>query len=102
MIRRPPRSTLFPTRRSSDLFDTGKAVQAWAGQLAPGGCLYLDYTMQHSAAEASAMDPAGTDRKSPRLKSSHANNSYSDFCLKKKEMQQKSIHSQDTATLSTR
>src|SRR5947209_9666290 len=69
MIRRPPRSTLFPTRRSSDL-RSGDALSTTASgksRYAANGAAYLE------------------DRKSTRLNSSHANISYAVFCLKKKK-----------------
>src|SRR5438874_9356811 len=72
MIRRPPRSTLFPTRRSSDLYEIvaiGSKVKTYLnGKL----CVDLD-------------DPQ-LDRKSTRLNSSHVEISYAVFCLKKKLM----------------
>src|SRR2546428_4602344 len=69
MIRRPPRSTLFPTRRSSDLPVIGARGAVWV------------------AAEVHLMFAAfvrWTDRKSTRLNSSHDQISYAVFCLKKK------------------
>src|SRR2546422_6973788 len=74
MIRRPPRSTPFPTRRSSDL----DHARRWRGSL-----------------RARARDPRVArrqwrgleeiqDRKSTRLNSSHGYISYAVFCLKKK------------------
>ncbi|TAK54401.1 MAG: class I SAM-dependent methyltransferase [Gammaproteobacteria bacterium] len=36
-----------------------RALAAWARQLAPGGHIYIEHTMQHSAAGASEMDPFG-------------------------------------------
>src|SRR5438270_10717897 len=71
MIRQPPRSTLFPTRRSSDL-PLGEPAQQLEQRRLPG--------------------PVGTDqtqdRKSTRLNSSHSQNSYAVFCLKKKNVGQ--------------
>src|SRR3712207_7955345 len=96
MIRRPPRSTLFPY---TTLF------RSWAERL-------LDFTRRHVRAwtewlgrqrvwvrAAVALGTAafvcgvlvvvlhlmGVDRKSTRLNSSHANISYAVFCLKKKK-----------------
>src|SRR5476651_1300258 len=66
MIRRPPRSTLFPTRRSSDLTDPRIEGEAHF-TLLPRPAIRLE------------------DRKSTRLNSSHANISYAVFCLKKKK-----------------
>src|SRR2546430_7639379 len=78
MIRRPPRSTLFPTRRSSDLpgFPVTQIVlpPARTSSLARGG-------------EPPQLVPA-RDRKSTRLNSSHSQISYAVFCLKKKIIRQ--------------
>src|SRR3989442_2914133 len=63
MIRRPPRSTLFPY---TTLFRSHVPVR---GQHHRGG-------VQHR--------PVGQDRKSTRLNSSHVRISYAVFCLKKK------------------
>src|SRR5437870_10855910 len=70
MIRRPPRSTLFPTRRSSDLL--GQRVR--------------DFLQQNGLAGARRRhdQSALSDRKSTRLNSSHVAISYAVFCLKKK------------------
>src|SRR3712207_7624692 len=92
MIRRPPRSTLFPY---TTLF---RSSSFWAipfpGQLLLG--LGLGFTFvplsnlaligagEHDAGAASALLNATQDRKSTRLNSSHANISYAVFCLKKK------------------
>src|SRR5256885_3566461 len=72
MIRRPPRSTLFPYTtlfRSQDLCPG-------PGECAPG----------RGPARRAAHDSAGKgDRKSTRLNSSHLVISYAVFCLKKKK-----------------
>src|SRR3712207_7695863 len=81
MIRRPPRSTLFPYTtlfRSKLLFlttaDTEILAAARATRLLPEGF-----------PEVRCANPTGLeDRKSTRLNSSHANISYAVFCLKKK------------------
>src|SRR3712207_8561598 len=89
MIRRPPRSTLFPY---TTLFRSGEAT-----------ALYLADALREKAPELSVTRlasglPVGSDleyadevtlgradRKSTRLNSSHANISYAVFCLKKKK-----------------
>src|SRR3712207_8735051 len=85
MIRRPPRSTLFPY---TTLFRSGVLQEAEAG-----GVLPLGLRGQARAVRAGVRvrlvpgDVAGwgvRDRKSTRLNSSHANISYAVFCLKKK------------------
>src|SRR2546427_4634362 len=74
MIRRPPRSTLFPY---TTLFRScAHPVFIGAGRRAGDG---------HAAAAAEDADLAPcTDRKSTRLNSSHSQISYAVFCLKKK------------------
>src|SRR5688572_32370437 len=90
MLRRPPRSTLFPytTLFRSELTDrepdapTGPAAASTWGGGAPG-----------------APEPrAPADRKSTRLNSSHSQISYAVFCLKKKK--KKTNHTNTTHTKS--
>src|SRR5687768_17774119 len=80
MIRRPPRSTLFPYTtlfRSANTWFIRKralAMSITSGSIALGGALLtplLAYAVQ--------------DRKSTRLNSSHGYISYAVFCLKKKK-----------------
>src|SRR3712207_7873181 len=76
MIRRPPRSTLFPYTtlfRSPCIFD------------AVGHCMSGKMHNFVSSAVFQKVTLAGRDRKSTRLNSSHANISYAVFCLKKKK-----------------
>src|SRR5256885_12379854 len=70
MIRRPPRSTLFPY---TTLFRS--LMRLFADELLPGGSQNLLHATQHILA----------DRKSTRLNSSHLVISYAVFCLKKKK-----------------
>src|SRR3712207_6908740 len=95
MIRRPPRSTLFPytTLFRSRVFDSEEACLAAIldGSIRPGDVLVIRYEgprggpgMREMLAPTSAIIGAG-DRKSTRLNSSHANISYAVFCLKKKK-----------------
>src|SRR3712207_8644150 len=96
MIRRPPRSTLFPY---TTLFRSQQLMQgmmlssgndaATALARAAGGVPQTVARMQTEALALGARDtvvrnPSGLDRKSTRLNSSHANISYAAFCLKKK------------------
>src|SRR5690349_22710164 len=76
MIRRPPRSTLFPY---TTLFRSGERARGPARQLLPG----LGAAHVHRPGCAGAA--ARTDRKSTRLNSSHVEISYAVFCLKKKK-----------------
>src|SRR3712207_7148468 len=80
MIRRPPRSTLFPY---TTLF---RSRAAFLGDVPP-----VDHHPPHVGVgeqvgvdDLDAPPPAVGDRKSTRLNSSHANISYAVFCLKKK------------------
>src|SRR2546429_3668521 len=90
MIRRPPRSTLFPYTtlfRSRVRPDLPPDEEPPARP--PGGGPAPDALPrgQRFAAYALATDPAGRvlDRKSTRLNSSHGYISYAVFCLKKKK-----------------
>src|SRR3712207_8754276 len=91
MIRRPPRSTLFPY---TTLFRSGAAllVRALDAQLNGAGLEQRPVAGEVEGAahhaELVAGIPQGAhlgDRKSTRLNSSHANISYAVFCLKKKK-----------------
>src|SRR5438270_6295110 len=73
MIRRPPRSTLFPSRRSSDLITIISTLpSAGLGALLLLMAVHVDLSVI-------------ADRKSTRLNSSHSQISYAVFCLKKKK-----------------
>src|SRR2546429_6735877 len=79
MIRRPPRSTLFPY---TTLFRSTNAlsllVNAHRGRMADG------VAVDHVFVQASELGEL-LDRKSTRLNSSHGYISYAVFCLKKKK-----------------
>src|SRR3712207_7155632 len=87
MIRRPPRSTLFPYTtlfRSDDPTLLGDVPPSRAaGQQRPE----LAVEPGVEAGERLVRGPHQVDRKSTRLNSSHANISYAVFCLKKKKTQ---------------
>src|SRR3712207_7737102 len=90
MIRRPPRSTLFPytTLFRSDHEVAAAAAVAVARQLdrlAPRGAAVA--VAEGVLREVAVLVRAGllADRKSTRLNSSHANISDAGFCLKKKQ-----------------
>src|SRR3712207_7060088 len=92
MIRRPPRSTLFPYTtlfRSLGLPATQlRQVGVLHGQL--HGLLVVPRVVHPAGRRlvgerVSWHEIAATDRKSTRLNSSHANISYAVFCLKKKK-----------------
>src|SRR3712207_7958829 len=95
MIRRPPRSTLFPytTLFRSSLEYTYVPVMlrdisiVIANTNKKRGLADSKYNERRASCEAAVADlqKAGiADRKSTRLNSSHANISYAVFCLKKK------------------
>src|SRR2546430_8464958 len=80
MIRRPPRSTLFPYTtlfRSPTCGVSRTLSSATSGEFFGGSS-------------------ANTDRKSTRLNSSHSQISYAVFCLKKKKKKKKSYITHDT------
>src|SRR2546427_7742739 len=72
MIRRPPRSTLFPY---TTLFRSDPNAREWATSA---------LERRHSLL-ATVTYPVSGDRKSTRLNSSHSQISYAVFCLKKKK-----------------
>src|SRR5437588_2855641 len=85
MIRRPPRSTLFPytTLFRSHLDDRAELVEHQRpGAPSPGGCRVQVRERKHG--DCGRLD-ADADRKSTRLNSSHTVISYAVFCLKKKK-----------------
>src|SRR5438445_5709269 len=98
MIHRPPRSTLFPTRRSSDLDRTGSQHRpqtpqyrhhiphpTTSGSTEPAHEAPAPDWSQLFLANEQTLPKNIPDRKSTRLNSSHANISYAVFCLKKKK-----------------
>src|SRR3712207_8921805 len=96
MIRRPPRSTLFPYTtlfRSEGDRDGRRAVGGRRGvrcASAGGGFYHRRVSRVADAAARRGLRPGADrqphrDRKSTRLNSSHANISYAVFCLKKKK-----------------
>src|SRR3712207_7831071 len=93
MIRRPPRSTLFPYTtlfRSRRLQLRPSGTGPRRGHLPARPRARDDGRLRVRAEGRDAPDPAlgrpGADRKSTRLNSSHANISYAVFCLKKKKI----------------
>src|SRR3712207_7887573 len=95
MIRRPPRSTLFPyttlfrSQEAADVVARLALVEDLAEHLHARddglARLRVDADDLHRVARVDdALLDAARDRKSTRLNSSHANISYAVFCLKKK------------------
>src|SRR3712207_6917780 len=94
MIRRPPRSTLFPYTTLFRSYPVlGDRVCVVNGDLVIGGVSMLDSEVVvvegdiQVGQDQLVLDelPDDPDRKSTRLNSSHANISYAVFCLKKKQ-----------------
>src|SRR3712207_7400857 len=86
MIRRPPRSTLFPYTtlfRSMACRQTEARTGATLGIARKQTAVHVDGAAGHRVAGDHEL--ADRDRKSTRLNSSHANISYAVFCLKKKK-----------------
>src|SRR3712207_8276013 len=91
MIRRPPRSTLFPY---TTLFRSWTAVGIAGSRVDVGdlravalGALLAGALATTGLAIVRQDDIRRTDRKSTRLNSSHANISYAVFCLKKQTLE---------------
>src|SRR3712207_8161565 len=84
MIRRPPRSTLFPY---TTLFRSqGSPWRRCRPSRAPHPAVQRStHGGHHHMAKMIAFEEEARDRKSTRLNSSHANISYAVFCLKKKK-----------------
>src|SRR3712207_7087101 len=89
MIRRPPRSTLFPY---TTLFRSGDVISLIQDIAEQTNLLALNTSIEAAragemgkgfAVVASEVKSLAKDRKSTRLNSSHANISYAVFCLKK-------------------
>src|SRR2546427_8792490 len=101
MIRRPPRSTLFPY---TTLFRSGGddrlvVIKAVYRRIVAGLAADQQFSWcrkRWSAAQQfrqyARRDLAAADRKSTRLNSSHSQISYAVFCLKKKKNEQIIIH----------
>src|SRR2546426_1282559 len=98
MIRRPPRSTLFPytTLFRSPAGAYGDQMPTIAfGTHPQTGRLFIQGDLN---AGGTGARPAydGEDRKSTRLNSSHLVISYAVFCLKKKKKQVQNVHLHET------
>src|SRR2546430_8796887 len=84
MIRRPPRSTLFPyttlfrSPRGGRARDSPRVVFGWRTAVAPPA----------GSGPPAPVNRGVSDRKSTRLNSSHSQISYAVFCLKKKKNKQ--------------
>src|SRR5688572_31527678 len=98
MLRRPPRSTLFPYTTLFRSCSTSSSVRtrrpassrcapaaAWAPRPSSSASEVLDLTEEHLLSDRGEEG----DRKSTRLNSSHSQISYAVFCLKKKKKKHK-------------
>src|SRR5689334_24610562 len=95
MIRRPPRSTLFPYTtlfRSNPLYLPQAKV--YDGSCAVGPGIHVGNTDRLKDLTIALEITRGgrTDRKSTRLNSSHSSISYAVFCLKKKKKKKENIN----------
>src|SRR3712207_6985843 len=91
MIRRPPRSTLFPyttlfrSRTEAHAQTVAKDAEERAAAVVRAAEQKAASIRQEAEHHATALRQV--DRKSTRLNSSHANISYAVFCLKKKKIE---------------
>src|SRR5256885_12417599 len=90
MIRRPPRSTLFPY---TTLFRSGGSLRLFFANLVNPIRLRVGHHRGPPAApgDLNAQKVGRRDRKSTRLNSSHLVISYAVFCLKKKKQKLRTI-----------
>src|SRR3989442_9351677 len=85
MIRRPPRSTLFPyTTLFRSLFTMHGTTMIFLA-LMPLGSSFFNYIVPLQIGARDDVVEEARDRKSTRLNSSHVRISYAVFCLKKKK-----------------
>src|SRR5256885_10429202 len=89
MIRRPPRSTLFPY---TTLFRSHEDQRADREQAGHARDQRFRHGVAHAAREGVHVARGTGDRKSTRLNSSHLVISYAVFCLKKKKKQHSAKH----------
>src|SRR3712207_8695838 len=99
MIRRPPRSTLFPytTLFRSNVLEVRESDKAVAAGTELGVTAEDAKGLENNGNTQLKLPnlPEGADRKSTRLNSSHANISYAVFCLKKKKKDNISLNAYD-------
>src|SRR5256885_13316611 len=116
MIRRPPRSTLFPyttlfrslekgfkfagSNTASIVFDVFNLFNIANIQLA--GSPVLNYCATTTQLDCGFSAPSNLDRKSTRLNSSHLVISYAVFCLKNKKRLRRTVHNTLTCLGSAR
>src|SRR5207245_6028549 len=96
LLRRPPRSTLFPY---TTLFRSRKRASRWPTPTSTStrrGALWwvARRATRGSPAGRSSWTPTAGDWKSTRLNSSHGSISYAVFCLKKKKEENRTVRQQ--------
>src|SRR2546430_8703512 len=100
MIRRPPRSTLFPYTTLFRSHACRRFVHAAVAQHLRHLAAVLVAEFSRIQPQQDAVEAIGgahrLDRKSTRLNSSHSQISYAVFCLKKKKNKTKYTHPRDT------
>src|SRR5687768_17844756 len=99
MIRRPPRSTLFPYTTLFRSLTLDRMAELWkerTGRRTTRG--QMKWFLQRIRHERALRDAEDADRKSTRLNSSHGYISYAVFCLKKKNKQKAQKLAQHPAT----
>src|SRR3712207_8492930 len=96
MIRRPPRSTLFPYTTLFRSVALPRAARCYAlpepHPAVPLRGPDVAVVLRVGRFRVPVFDPRRLDRKSTRLNSSHANISYAVFCLKKKNKVHSSLY----------
>src|SRR2546430_6006881 len=97
MIRRPPRSTLFPytTLFRSDDYTLGRLLKESGARQRLLDGVGLVRCRWHEGALNVARGLEKKDRKSTRLNSSHSQISYAVFCLKKKKTYESGLRALD-------
>src|SRR5258708_26104723 len=98
MIRRPPRSTLFPY---TTLFRSRRVRPVFGGSGHAEKCSYLLWSLYELPEETGCFWGCRPDRKSTRLNSSHQIISYAVFCLKKKKNYMRIITQPDRSSTQT-
>src|SRR5687768_18275456 len=100
MIRRPPRSTLFPY---TTLFRSGDIDIHDLGVDRRGRIVFASslFNCLGTVSDHSSFHPLWRDRKSTRLNSSHGYISYAVFCLKKKKKKKEIYNIKHTTRLTT-
>src|SRR2546427_6663797 len=94
MIRRPPRSTLFPY---TTLFRSLSLEDAFRGELLLQAFKRGEVISEPEPLDRERAHAEIADRKSTRLNSSHSQISYAVFCLKKKKKYVRNLHTETSA-----